>query len=935
MTDQLFERDRELASLTRLVADATEGRGRCALIEGPAGIGKSRLLAEARAQAGEMRVLGARGGELERDFPFGVVRQLFESLVADPAERERLLSGSAAPAASVFGALDPSDAVGAGDASFATLHGLFWLALNLAEQRPLLLAIDDLHWCDRASLRFVTYLVRRLEDVPILVAATLRTAEPGTDTQLIGEIAHDPSTVAVQPGSLSSPAVAELVGERLETDAAAREFTAACHRATGGNPLLLRQLLTALESDGVEPTAANAPVIAEIGPRAVSRTVLPRLARQPDTAIATARAAAVLGEGAPLPVAAQLAGLDERAVADATADLARAEILLPELPLRFVHPLVREAVYRDLPAGERGLQHGRAAAILHEAGAADDEVAAQLLLAPPRGEAWIAQLLHEAGRAAMRRGAPESAAAYMRRALAEPADAAVRPWLLFELGSAEALTSGPAAIDHLRAAYRELDDPVARSIAAGLLGRALMFMGDPEGGATVARRAIADLPPGDESDDLRLALESFELMTVFFGAGDAAELDRLLPYREAPAGDAAGARMMAAMAAWHWLGDGGTADETVALALAALEGGVLLAADGGLLSLAATATLVVADREEALEAFEQSIADAYRSGSLYVIASTHLWRGFTLYRRGDLQEAEEQLRAALHEFTLWGFAESATAHAEAFLSNVLRERGDLEGARAALERIGDTVTLGANFTGWWYGARLTLALAEGRNEDALELADLLAGHCEYLTDPARLWWRGYKAEALDRLGRTDEALDLARAELEVVRRWGGPGPLGRTLRVLGTLEREAGIDRLLESVAVLEQSPARLELAKSLAALGGALRRARKPTDAREPLRRALDLAGACDAAPLADHVRAELHATGARPRTDALAGIEALTPSERRVVDLAASGDTNREIAQALYVTPKTVEVHLSNSYRKLGIRSRRELPAALGEAA
>lgn len=934
MTDpRLFERDRELASLTGLVDGAVEGRGRCALIEGPAGIGKSRLLAEARAHAGEMRVLGARGGELERDFPFGVVRQLFEGAIADPEQRERLLSGSAAPAASVFDALDPADQEGGGDASFATLHGLFWLALNLAETQPLLLAVDDLHWCDRASLRFVTYLVRRLEDVPILLAATLRTAEPGTDTQLIGEIAHDPSTVAVQPGSLSSAAVSELVGERLGTDSAAAEFTLACHRATGGNPLLLRQLLTALESDGVAPIAANAPVIAEIGPRAVSRTVLPRLSRQPAAAIATARAAAVLGEGASLPAAAALAGLDESAVADATADLARAEILLPELPLHFVHPLVREAVYRDLPAGERGLQHGRAASILRDAGAGDDAVAAQLLLAPPRGEPWVATLLHESGRAAMRRGAPESASAYMRRALAEPAAPAVRPTLLFELGSAEALTSGPNAVEHLRTAYDELEDPVARSIAAGLLGRALMFMGDAEAGAAVARRAIADLPPGH--DDLRLALEAFELMTVYFGAGDPRDLDRLRAYRDKPVGDGVGGRMMAAMVAWHWASDGATADEAVDLALAALDDGSLVAADGALLAFAAIATLMVADRDEALELFEQSMVDAYRSGSLYVISSTHLWRGFTVFRRGDLQEAEEQLRAALHEFRLWGFADAALAHAEAFLSDVLRERGDIDGARAALERIGESVELDANFTGWWYDARLRLALAEGRNEDALELADLLAAHCEQLADPAQFWWRSLKAEALDRLGRTDEAIELARAELQATRHWGGSGSLGRTLRVLGTLERDDGIEHLRESVAVLEDSPARLELAKSLAALGGALRRARQPTEAREPLRRALDLASACDAAPLADQVRSELHATGVRPRSDALAGLEALTPSERRVVDLAAGGDTNREIAQVLYVTPKTVEVHLSNSYRKLGIRSRRELPAALADAA
>jgi DNA-binding CsgD family transcriptional regulator len=149
--------------------------------------------------------------------------------------------------------------------------------------------------------------------------------------------------------------------------------------------------------------------------------------------------------------------------------------------------------------------------------------------------------------------------------------------------------------------------------------------------------------------------------------------------------------------------------------------------------------------------------------------------------------------------------------------------------------------------------------------------------------------------------------------------------------VLGTLERDDGLGTLEEAVAVLEESPARLEHAKALAALGTALRHARRPTDAREPLRRALELAAVCGADALVEHARSELHATGARPRSEALSGLGSLTPSERRVANLAAGGQTNRDIAQTLFVTPKTVETHLGSVYRKLGIRSRRELPAAI----
>jgi DNA-binding CsgD family transcriptional regulator len=192
-------------------------------------------------------------------------------------------------------------------------------------------------------------------------------------------------------------------------------------------------------------------------------------------------------------------------------------------------------------------------------------------------------------------------------------------------------------------------------------------------------------------------------------------------------------------------------------------------------------------------------------------------------------------------------------------------------------------------------------------------------------------WRSLKAQALARVGRQAEAVALAAEEVDLARAWGSPATVGRSLRVLGTAEGQDGIAHLEEACAVLEDAPARLEQARALAALGEGRRRGRRPTDAREPLRRALELAEIAGATPLVERARAELYATGARPRTTALLGIRSLTSSERRVADLAADGFSNRDIAQSLYVTPKTVEVHLSNTYRKLGIGSRRELPDAL----
>jgi DNA-binding NarL/FixJ family response regulator len=926
---QLFDRRREIGELNALVDRAATGEGSLVVVEGPAGIGKSRLLGEARAHAaGSMRVLSARGSELEGEFPFGVVRQLFDPTLAGP-DRAALLSGAAASAAAVFGELDPG-AEGAEGASFASLHGLFWLTVALAEESPLLLAVDDLHWCDRPSLMFLTFLARRIEGWPILLLNGLREAEPGTDPALMGELAHDAAAHRLRPGPLSEAAVAALVEERLAAPPAPA-FVAACLRSTGGNPLLLTQLVTALDGEGVSPDDDHIAHVAQIGPRAVSSSVLVRLARLADEPRAVARAVAVLGDGAALPAVAALAEIDEARAAAATRELAQAEILRPGPPIGFVHPLVGDAVYHDLSAGERELEHARAATLLREAGAPIDRIAAHLLQTAPRGEAWSAELLREAGRGAMQAAAADSAVAYLRRALEELPVDADRGRLLFELGTAEALTNGAAAQEHLALAREELSDRVERATAAGLLARTVLFRGLPEEAAWIAGEAAAGLP--EELADLRMEFESLECMAVFFGAEDGGRLARLRRHRGQP-GPGRGSHMLASVAAWEAVCTDGTAEEGARLALAALDDGRLLAEDPTLIPYAAIVALIVSDRPELVEVWKGALENTHRRGSLLSASSTHLWLGYSHLRRGDLEAAEESLRDADEAFTLWGHDPYATANSRSFMAEVMRERGRLEEAERLLEQVGE-VPPSTHATGSWLSVRAGLAIARNRPEEALVAADELAALSEVLPDSSRLWWRSLKAEALDRLGRQEEAIALAREELEITRAFGAPWSLGRTLRVLGSLERDDGLATLREAVAVVEDSTARLEHAKALAALGFALRRARKPTEAREPLRRALELAAACGADGLVEQLRTELRASGSRPRRAALGGVESLTASERRVADLAAAGRSNREIAQELYVTLKTVEVHLSNSYRKLDIRSRRELSRALGEGA
>jgi DNA-binding SARP family transcriptional activator/DNA-binding CsgD family transcriptional regulator len=919
----LVERDREVALLDTLLREAIDGEGRAVLIEGPPGIGKSRLMSEfrRRAGAGGALVLNARAGELEREFPFGVVRQLFESTVAGPDA----LVGAAAAARVVFAAPDDGAPAG-GDASFAALHGLYWLTLNLAAERALLLEIDDLHWCDRPSLRFLAYLVRRLEGQPVLVTASVRTGDPPTDAALLAEIANDPATAHIRPGPLSEEAVGALVARRLgaEPDRAFRE---ACHLTTGGNPLLVRQLLNALETDTVRPDAAHADVVRAIGSRAVSSSVLLRLARLPGEAAAVARAVAVLGEGADLPAVAGVAGLDEAQVAGTMAALARAEILRPEPPPGFVHPLVRDAVYQGLPLGERELLHARAAGVLRRLSAAQDQIAGQLMHTPRRGDPDVARLLHEAGKAAFARGAIDSSVGYLRRALDEPAPTDTRPQLLLDLGEVEALTRGPKAAEHLREAYGGLTDVGLRIRAANALGRALLFTSSPADGAAVAREAARELPP--ELADEALGLEAFALMGVPFGALDPAEMQLATPFRHRPL-RTVGEKSMGAIAALEWNQSGGHVDEVVALSLAALAGGQLSERDPNLLTLAALLPMIVGDRDEALQIFDLAMIDAHRQGSLFAITGMYLWRGFTLLWRGDLVDAEEQLNTAFDQAETWGYGPDTLQWNAAHLSWCLTERGDLAGARRALMRAPER-GWGSDGARYWCNARLELLVAEGRYEDAAEAGDEYGRRFARYHNPQAARWSSLRAVALDALGMNRKALELAAEELDRARDWGAPGTVARSLRVLGLLEGAEGLERLEEAVEVVSRAPSRLELAKSLAALGLTRRRAGRPDYAREPLIRAHELAEVCGAERLLTQIRTEMLAVGVEPASATPRGVGSLTATERRVASLAAAGRAEREIAQELFVTPRTIEVKLSNALRKLGASSQGELALAL----
>ena len=791
--------------------------------------------------------------------------------------------------------------------------------------------MDDLHWCDLASLRWLAYLLPRMEGLAVSVVVGLRPEDPG-EHRLMAQILADPLAAVLRPAPLSAQATAQILREALSPDAE-DVFCAACWEETGGNPLLLRELTHTIAAESLAPTGANVIRVRQLAAEAGSRAIALRLSGLSGEATTLARAVAILGDDADLRQAADLAGLDEPTASEMARALARLDVLRPRPPLGFVHPLIGAAVYESLTPLERDDGHGRAARQLIDAGAEPERVAAHLLRSPPATDPGVVAALRDAAGRAGCRGASESAVAYLRRALAEPPSPAERVELLLELGSAETLVDGDAAIEHLREAYAMIDDPVRRAEVALMLGRQL-FLLRPEEADAVFIEALTELDGADEeiANQLEVGLITNGL---FASSGHRDALARLERVRDRPADRTIGEKLLLSQLAYHDARSGAPAAEVVPLARRVVADGTLIRANVSGALFPVCTVLAMADLDEALTTYEELLAEAHRRGSTFASAAVKVFRAQTLVWRGDLGEAEADAREALAGAADWAASARFAGHASAFLADALMEQGRLDEAAAVLGRPGLDASLPET-------VRL-LYLRDSRARFRILRGDLAGGLAELLeagrqfdsvgsVNPAFSPWRSPAALVLRQLGDQDQARRLAREELELARAWGAPRALGAALRAAGLVEGgDPGLALLGEAVEVLSDSPAKLEHAKARTELGAALRRAGHRVQAREQLRRAVELATICGAAPLAARAETELLATGARPRRIAVYGVESLTPSERRVAEMAAQGPSNREIAQALFITQRTVEVHLTSVYRKLDISSRSQLPAAL----
>src|SRR5499427_4600165 len=444
--------------------------------------------AELAMLSGAAEAAGAGHG----GFAYGIARQLIDPVRASaaPGEWAELLDGAAGLAARVF------DWARAGsvedDVPYATTHGLYWLAANLAARRPLVIAVDDAHWADAPSLRWLAHLAARIDGLPIalLLAARSGPDEPG----IFDELRACPPCTQLPLRPLGSEATAALVRERLGAQADA-ELCRACHDYTGGNPFLLESLAAALRERGNGDALTR---IENLAPEPVARAVLRRVSQLGEGAGRLTRALAVLGGPAPVRHAAALAGQDIPDAARLADGLRAADVLAPGPVLEFAHPIVRAAVYESIPAGERALAHAQAARLLERDGADAERVALHLLHSEPGGDPQVAALLRAAAEAASGRGAPSPAADYLRRALDEPPGPAARPALLLELGLALAAERSPAAPAALTEAVELTAAPAGHATAALLSARLLGIWGHHDSAAVICRDALArrgDLGP--------------------------------------------------------------------------------------------------------------------------------------------------------------------------------------------------------------------------------------------------------------------------------------------------------------------------------------------------------------------------------------------------------------------------------------------------------
>lgn len=931
----LREREPEIERVGSALWLARKGAGRAVLIQGPPGIGKTSLLGVARhlAAAGGFHVLEARLDALGVDIPNAVPRALFAGLLDRPESSAERLAGAARFAEPVLREEAPPAAPARGQkTSYVDMHGLYWLLVNLSSERPVCLLIDDVHSADSQSLEWLLYAVRRLESLPVAVVLTVRSNDRPSSVAFVERLRSNDLVTVVQPRPLSEAGLADMLLDHVDPELAA-ELAAEAHRLSGGIPLLVDSLVSEIDTHVANGGAVTAEALGTMVSPQVSEFAASRIQSLSAPAASVIRAVAVLGNQCTLPRLAWLCGI---AAADAEPlgeDLLAKGLLASMDPPRLAHPLLRQALLEDLPPDDVAKLHAAAARLLARSGGPSSAVGAHLLRTAPSGDAWVAETLAATARSSHAEGANELAAQLLERALEEPPSAELLPALLLDLGTVRSTLGDPRAIGDLQRADELARDDQGRAQVALALSRTLEMSGRPaeaaEHLAAVSRAIEASEPDWARELDAQ----------VLFSASLNADLhdamaERLLSARAiTDDGPSPAERRILSFAAHDVALGAGTAQEAVELAHRALGHGELLShetADSLTYFCAASALLHAGALADGYRACSEAITEARSRGSHrgYAMAST--FRAMANIAMGRTREAESDANNAL-SFRDQDFAVLQPV-AAGYLIEALMERGDLDGAAEAAAVVADLGPLEDLIVVQpLLSARGRLALAQGRIEDArTQLARLQEIQARWRTrNVCSAPWRGELAQILAP-EVPSEAARLLDEGCEIAEAFGDSRGVARSLRFrLQVLGGDAS--ELEAAVHALREGDARLELAYSLRELGRSAARDGRKKDAKSWLLEALDAAHRCGADRLEAEVRETLVSIGSRPRRALLTGVEALTARELSIAEMVAQGMSNREIAEAAFLTENTVEVHLTRVYKKLGIQARSLVAQAL----
>jgi DNA-binding CsgD family transcriptional regulator len=901
----------------RAVFDAVAaGEGRVILVDGEPGTGRTTTLERLAvlARRSGLRTSEAAARPLDAAVPLGLARALHAPL---PAE----LPSS--------GELAPSDQI---DAALGLLEHAV-----VGSDAGACLLVDDVHWADAPSLRLVVHAARRLGDRPVALVLAMGPEVVDDDvTALLAELRATPGAVRIETRDLDPSEVGQLVDQRFDGRCPA-ELTARLVERTAGNPFLLAELLRHLDAapeDLADPGVLDD--LGEIVPPAVRDAVAVRIGRLGPEALGLARAVQVLGGDATVTRSAALAGLERRTAEDAADALVRATVLRVGPILRVVHPLAGEAVLASLEPFARGRLERAAAQLLVADGCAPGRVARHLLATAPAGEAWVVDQLRAAAGRPVEGGGWAAAAKLLRRALEEPPGEEVHTAVVRELAVAESRTGLPdaaARIDEALAAVTTTDD---RQLLLRERTRLIWLSGRLPEAVQACEEAVAEASPGTELHAQLLA----ELLAV-------ASMHDLAPIYARP-------QLVELLdrASGGWVPDSAPLAATLATVLPFVLGdhglvGPLVdrAVEEDLWGVDATpfgmrpdfviGGLWLTDRLAQARALIAEGMERVEPENLFRHGLLHFWLGEVRYAAGDLPGAIEAAAVALSP--RWGPLASWFGFSSATLAHAHLDQGDAPRAEAVLDATAGQLEPGQLYAIAVDLARARLLLRLERPDEASRTVQLVSEQLGALghRDSPQIVWRPLACSTAAALGDLDRARALAAEEVALARRTHARGRLGRALRTLATVledpaERLAVLDEARETLAGSER---RLEHALALLALGQEHHVQGDTAAARSLLSHSRDLAVRCGAEVAAADALAALHATGARPRRSAQHGVEALTAAERRTVDLAAAGKTNREIGHLLAVAPRTVEWHLGRAFAKLGVTSRKELAAVLRE--